>query len=348
MHGGECLEQRDKLRASRGESLMGAHGNETTLREVLTALGMAHAAVTPLGAGLGSRAWRIDDDGAWLALRIAEGRSADGCTYEVEHALLGLIVGEGARVPRPVRGSWQVDGWDGFPFSLTTGVEGAPLSVDAGRDVAAALADSLRRLHGIALDGYGPLALDDGVLHGREASRMAGLHLWAARPLWPCGGARLDRHLALAEREALRIRLEASRSLVFGALQRGPDVPLHGDLHEENILVAADGTGIIDFGEAFIGPAAWEFAALAFFAGWSLADAVLLSYTDSAAERRRLSEDATAIGLCFGTYRWAQARELAIDEDADIEEFLHETLTRMRPTTPQPQHGRRSQGGRGR
>ena len=41
------------------------------------------------------------------------------------------------------------------------------------------------------------------------------------------------------------------------------------------------------------------------------------------------SRDAAAIGLSFGVYRWAQDRELEVDEDAHDEAFLVETLSRM-------------------
>ena len=105
-------------------------------------------------------------------------------------------------------------------------------------------------------------------------------------------------------------------------------VPLHSDLHDENILDAGGALGIIDFGQALIGPAAWEFAALAYFLGWPTADATLAAYAGDAAELSRLRSDATAIGLCFGVFRWAQDRRLGIGEDAYDEAFLLDTLSR--------------------
>ena len=87
--------------------------------------------------------------------------------------------------------------------------------------------------------------------------------------------------------------------------------------------------GIIDFGEALIGPAAWEFASLGYFMEWPFADATLEAYAADVAELTRLRKDANAIGLCFGVYRWAQDHELGIDEDAYDEAFLSRTLSRM-------------------
>ena len=57
-------------------------------------------------------------------------------------------------------------------------------------------------------------------------------------------------------------------------------MPLHSDLHDENILDDDEVPGFIDFGEALVGPAAWEFAALAYFLDWPTADAILAAYLD--------------------------------------------------------------------
>jgi aminoglycoside phosphotransferase (APT) family kinase protein len=231
-------------------------------------------------------------------------------------------------VPRPIRGSWQLEHWDGPPFSYATGLDGTPLSVEDGARAAPALAAFLRLLHEQRIEGYGPLDADDGRLRGRESSMAAGLEAWAGRPLWPLGDARLDIHPALAERRTLSVRLDARAPAVRLALTEGRGVPLHSDLHEENILDAGGALGIIDFGQALIGPAAWDFAALAYFLGWPTADATLAAYARDAAELSSLRADATAIGLCFGVFRWAQDRERGIDEDAHDEAFLLETLSR--------------------
>lgn len=301
---------------------------DATVRQVLTALDIADAEFLPLGAGLASEAWRVSRAERWFVLRIARRRRADS-TYEMEHALMGRLEGSGARVPHPVRGSWQIPNWTDSPFSLTTGLDGTPLAVTDRAKAAPALASFLRLLHAEAIDGYGPLRVDDGILHGRQTSMRAGLMAWAQRPLWPLGEAGLESHSALADRDSLRAQLAAHAPVVRMALDRSPGVPLHSDLHEENILDASGALGIIDFGEAVIGPAAWEFAALGYFMDWATADATLAAYARDAAELTQLRTDATAIGLCFGAYRWAQDLELRIDEDDYNEAFLLETLSRM-------------------
>ena len=307
---------------------MTARDPDSTVLRAVAALGIEGADLAPLGGGFASEAWRVGRDDPWLALRIANDRSTPDAGYQAEHALMDRLANAGARVPRPIRGSWQIEHWDGPPFSCATGLDGTPLAVEDGVRAAPILAAFLRLLHGQSLDGYGPLEVHDGRLQGAASTMVAGLMAWARRPLWPLGDARLDTHPALAERRDLRVRLDARAPAVRLALTEARGVPLHSDLHDENILDAGGALGIIDFGQALIGPAAWEFAALAYFLGWSTADATLEAYARDAAESSRLRTDATAIGLCFGVYRWAQDVELGIDEDAYDEAFLVETLNR--------------------
>jgi len=300
-----------------------------TVWRVLAALGIADADLLPLGAGLASEAWRVGHSSPWYALRVARERPDAVSTYEMEHRLLGLLADGGARVPRPLRGSWQVDGWDGPAFSLTLGLDGAPLPpADHGR-VVPAIASFLRTLHGLVIEGCGAVMVTDGGLRGTAADMDSGLRQWAIRPLWPLGGARLDVHAALSQHAQLAERIEAHSELVREALLRGPGVPLHSDLHEENILDDDGVPGFIDFGEALVGPAAWEFASLAYFLGWPMADGILAAYLVDGQELEARRHEASLVALCFGVYRWAQDRDLAEDRDDEDESFLRETLDRV-------------------
>ncbi len=296
---------------------------------VLGALGIEDADLLPLGAGFASEAWRIGQGSPWYALRIAREWPDADSTYEMEHALMSQLIAAGAVVPTPLRGSWQLADWTGPPFSLTVGLEGAPLSVGDRTRAVPALAGFLRTLHGLAVPGYGPLHLRDGVLAGESADLETGLRAWARRPLWPLGDARLDDHPALADRADLRGRLDAHAGRVRDALLGAPAMPLHSDLHEENILDLHGSLGCIDFGEALVGPAAWEFAAMGYFMDWATADAVLGAYLPTGVAPERMRADASAIGLCFGVYRWAQDRDMELDQDEFDEGYLEASLARL-------------------
>ena len=309
---------------------MTARDRDAMVWRVLAALGIEDADLLPLGAGLASEAWRVGSVPTWYALRIARQWPDADSTFEMEHALMGLLAEAGARVPAPLRGSWQVADWSGPPFSLTLGLDGAPLAVADRARAVPGIAAFLRTLHGLTIDGYGPLTMVDGRLAG-AASDMDGW-AWAmgdAAALAP--GRRAPGSAPGTRRASGTWWLGSSRMPTASARPfcGDPGVPLHSDLHDENILDDDGVPGFIDFGEALVGPAAWEFAALAYFLDWPTADAILAAYLDDEHLVGSWSRDAAAIGLCFGVYRWAQDRELEVDEDAHDEAFLVETLSRM-------------------
>jgi hypothetical protein len=86
-------------------------------------------------------------------------------------------------------------------------------------------------------------------------------------PLADGPGADFPRVLAILERERLvepaalaRLRADGER---LGALVSAlPAQPLHGDAHAGNVLVTADGPVWNDFEDAWVGPAAWDYACM--------------------------------------------------------------------------------------
>jgi hypothetical protein len=84
---------------------------------------------------------------------------------------------------------------------------------------------------------------------------------------------------------------------------------------------------------AFVGAPGWDFAALAYFLGWDLADRTLDAYlaTDDADEAARWRRSVALIALSLGARRWEQDRQNELDEDVHDETFLVETLDRLGP-----------------
>lgn len=117
---------------------------------------------------------------------------------------------------------------------------------------------------------------------------------------------------------------------VLEALVDRPTVLVHADLHDENLLVDGSAVHVIDLGETFLGPVAWDLAAIGYFLGWRIADQVtdaLLARSDAHAGLRRADVDLVA--LAVGAYRWALDRALGADEDESDAAFLRETLERL-------------------
>jgi aminoglycoside phosphotransferase (APT) family kinase protein len=94
---------------------------------------------------------------------------------------------------------------------------------------------------------------------------------------------------------------------------------VHSDLHEGNIVCTETGAAFLDFGCAFMGVPLWDYAALAFFLGWSITERVLVT---GALYR---SDDVRLVALSFALYRWessAQDPEEAQHCAAFIREML--------------------------
>ena len=304
--------------------------DETTARAVLAALDMAPAGLSPLGSGLASEAWLVHADGPALALRIATDPSDPPDTYRTEHALMARLAGLGARVPVPMSGNWQLDGWRLAPFSLTSFLPGVPLQANASEWAAGPLATFLRLLHGIPVTGAGRLVEIEGQLRGESEDMEGGLvAAFYGYPLWPFGTARLEVHPALALRPELVALVAGQAAAIRQAALEGPGVIVHSDLHEENILQDGHQLGFIDFGEAFIGSPAWEFAAMAYFGGWSLADRTLTAYLADRRDEPAWRASTAALAICFGLHRWEQDGRLAVDDTDHNETFLRQAVARL-------------------
>jgi len=304
-------------------------------RAVLAALEMTGSEPEPLAAGLSSHAWRIRSQAADLVLPLPVHLEDGVGSYPLEHAALARLTALGARIPAPVQGSWQIPGWSLDPFSLTSFVAGVPLRAASHRWAAAQIATFLAVLHSIPVTGFGPLDVAGGGLLGRSVTAEDGLRAaFDGFSIWPFDPAALSAHSAWPEGPerlaGFQTELQAQAELVADAAAARPAVIVHSDLHEQNILEDHGQLGFIDFGECFVGAAGWDFAAIAYFAGWQLAERVLAAYRDEPSATQLDAERIAALALSFGLYRWQQDRRLGIDGDTYNTRFLRDTLARLR------------------
>jgi aminoglycoside phosphotransferase (APT) family kinase protein len=325
--------------------------DEAVARSILDALDLSGAQLSPLGLGLSSSAWRVSLAGRDLALRIALDRAGDAPSFRAEHVVMTRLAALGAATPVPVGGSWERAGWSLPAFSLTTLVAGRPLTAELDPGRIRQIALFLRTLHALPTVGFGPVLPDGGVsgvagvsgvdgvggrvdaadapLRGFATERTAGLLAWmGGAPLWPFDESRLQAHPALLDRPELRTALETATVRIEAAERAGQAGLVHSDLHEENILDHDGHLAFLDFGEAFIGATDWEFASLAYFLGWPVADRVLEAYLDLGGAGAGRAATA-GLAVSFGLYRWWQDRDRGVDEEVHDEAFIRDSLARM-------------------
>ena len=302
--------------------------DELVARSILAALGIHHAELSPVGVGLASDAWLIREGDGRQVLRIAT-YPEDPVTYPSEHAIMAMLHRSGAPVPEPIVGSWEIQGWPGPAFSVTSYLPGNVLQPDALVWADEPIAAFLRILHR-RLEGYGPVDEIDGRVRGRHQDAEVGtIDAWSGAPIWPLGGATLDRHPALMDLPDLARSMERHTAAVREVILGGPARLLHCDLHNENILQDDRHLGFIDFGVAFAGVPEWEFAALAYFLGWDMADRTLARYLDRPRDVERWRLSIALVALSLGARRWEQDRAFELDEDAHNATFLREALRRV-------------------
>ena len=291
-----------------------------TVRSVLIALGRPSATATHLGEGFASDAWLVRDGDARLVLRIERPDAGYPNSYLIEHERMAALVARGAAVPTPVAGSWEVDPAAPLAYSLTTYLPGSPASNDVLARLVDQVAAFLLVLHAVPTTGDATTALIERFDGG----------------IWPIGGRPASAHPALAGRPALRARVERHAAAVHAAMERPPLVLVHSDLHEENMLSDGDRLAFIDFGETFVGAAAWEFASIAYFTSWDLSDAILVRYLADPAAASAWRADVAFLALSFGLCRWEQDLDMALDTDAYNEGFVRQTLRRIETATIGP------------
>jgi len=291
-----------------------------TVRSVLIAADLPDARPRHIAEGFASDAWLVQHGDETLVLRIERPDAGYPNSYRREHALMTALRAIGADVPIPVAGSWERAGYVGLAWSLTTHIPGGWTTNDRLARLIEPVAGFLRQLHSLPADGDPIAALVDRF----------------GDDVWPMSDRDLAGHPALAGRPALQAQIARHAAAVRATLERGPFVLVHSDLHEENMLSEGDRVGVIDFGETFTGVAAWEFASIAYFTSWDLADELLVRYLDDPSDGVGWRADIALLALSFGLCRWEQDLEMALPTDAYNEGFLRQALGRIETATIGP------------
>lgn len=250
-----------------------------------------------VSSGQSSDAWLVDvADGKWIT-RVPIDDSGRRITYRAEQLIGDYLTSFG----HPVA-AWTTIEIDGFDCSVARELSGT--TVDAGQRWAPAfgeqLAAVLQDLHEMPARGYGPLADDGTTARGVSSSLDQGIvDRWYHAAIWPFDGSSLADHPIADAEPHLGESVASMRRRIERAATAGSIGVVHSDLHRAHLLEAADGTlaGVLDFGDAFIGAVAWDFALLQWYYGDENVELVAAHSRRGEAERARGALLAVAVGL---------------------------------------------------
>ncbi len=219
--------------------------------------------------------------------------------FHAEAAVGAALAERGHPVAR-----WQVVEVDGTVCAVGPRLAGTPVAEPWAPSFAARLGRLLAELHSLPPSGSGPLEDRVDVFRGQVPSPRDGVALrWCWARCWPFDGSPLEAHPLSAARPDVARRLGRLTGEFLDAASGPRQSVVHSDLHREHLLADADGnlTGVLDFGDAFVGAPAWDFALLRWYYGPQAARQVATHHNDPPDDRQ-----VHLLAVAVGAYKLAK------------------------------------------
>lgn len=284
------------------------------------------SSILPLGRGATSSAWKVTHGRDAFIIRFMPAGTPRPATYQSEFTVLHALMERGCPVPMPVMASVEdnrpipgvLEAWAVTQVSPGEPVKNSPIS----SDLAHGLGRFLSILHALPVTGFGRLVEQPDGLTGQQESHLEGVRArWCWANLWPLDGSELRQHPFSERRLHLTEKLQGFEEAIFNAVSDEPIALTHSDLHGEHIF-QRDGalSGVIDFGAAFIGVPAWDFAVIAFYHGWPAVQATVSGYVYPLGTQRLLQQT-RMLALVVGLYKLSKAAKERASE-SKVERIL--------------------------
>jgi len=259
------------------------------------------AKMNHLASGRSSQAWYTADENQERVIRVPIPNSGRLPSYRSEALIGELLADRGHPVSQ-----WQTQTVDDVECTIGTMLEGNPSDYDTEwtSSFVDRLAAILRDLHALPTHGWGPLENRNDRLQGSSTTENEGIiDRWFHGQMWPFEGSDLLTHpLARLEPDIATV-IARQRDAILAA-SRGPYGLVHSDLHKEHLLqIDAELTGVLDFGAAFIGSTAWDFALIHWYYGAQNTLRVARSYGSGS----YLTERAALLAVAVGCYKVAKS-----------------------------------------
>lgn len=254
-----------------------------------------------LASGKSSHAWQTVDRTGRSVVRVPIPNSGRLLSHRSEALIGDLLANAGHPVSR-----WKIRQVEGVDCSIGELLGGSPIAYDAEWDhsFAGELASVLRDLHQLPATGWGPLANASTELIGTSVSESQGIvDRWLHAPIWPFDGSDFSAHPIMDLEPLLAGQIAEFEARVFHAAG-APFGVLHSDLHQQHLLIEHGHlTGLLDFGDAFIGSTAWDFALIRWYYGRGNASLLAEAYRSGP----DMVERSTLLALAVGCYKIAKS-----------------------------------------
>ena len=277
---------------------------ERLANAALSSIG-SHSGAQLLSQGMSSMAWLGTVDGVDYVVRVPVGDGKRPTpNYTDEARLLDDLYRRGANVA-PIR-IVRIEDYD---CAVAPRMPGKPVEPDDWSDeLIHAAARFFTVLHATSPD----LAVEHDIVRR--------FHLAS---IWPFDGTKLGNH-AISDVWPDRVAsIEALREDIIEAAS-GPQTVNHTDLHPRHLLVRGTGdhvelTGMLDFGDALAGAAAWDHACFRYYHGDDVHHRVAAAMGSAAPSER----DIDLIGIAWVLYKLAKT-----PERMDLRPRIERMLTR--------------------
>jgi aminoglycoside phosphotransferase (APT) family kinase protein len=262
-------------------SIESPHNDAGLVTDILASLDIEATTVQFLTAGATSRVWRAQTRTDTVVIRVAAPATGKVARFDAEVGLRQRLYRIDGRVAEPLAsGRWKPampgNGTD-VAWCVDRFIAGETAPRCAIPDqVCHDLGELLSRLHALPVVRYGLLEDRRDRLIGQEPDLVAGL-LTRLQDPWPFNLLPLQRHPIATAAPDLVGRLAPLEGTLRAVIAGREHCLSHTDLHEKQILIAGGHlAGLLDFGDAAIGPRAWDIASFAYFHGWHLAQVLLI------------------------------------------------------------------------
>jgi aminoglycoside phosphotransferase (APT) family kinase protein len=275
---------------------------------ILTSCELEPATLQFLAQGATTCVWRADTNRGSVVIRLADPAPGKVARFNADVEVRTRLYEVDGRVAEPIalgfanRAAphngptvpWCVDRF----IAGQTALRGA-----IPERVCHDLGQVLSGLHALPVSRHGLLEDRRDVLCGQESHPIAGL-LTRLQDPWPFTPFALEDHPLARAAPDLCEQLAPLEDGLKALVTRQRRCCLnHTDLHEGQLLIAGDRlVGLLDFGDATIGPPAWDIASFAYFHGWHLAQMVLTGYTRDVGLRHGILAEARLFAILIALH----------------------------------------------